>query len=100
MGNGTYASLEECEQNCNPSAIEEEEIGIQLVPNPFFESTLILLDKVANNYKLYDLSGKLVKHEKMNSKQTQIKRDNLPSGMYFLELYSDDVVIRKKLIIQ
>ncbi|MBF90257.1 MAG: hypothetical protein CMP75_00620 [Flavobacteriales bacterium] len=100
LGNGTYASLEECEQNCNPSAIEEEEIGIQLVPNPFFESTLILLDKVANNYKLYDLSGKLVKHEKMNSKQTQIKRDNLPSGMYFLELYSDDVVIRKKLIIQ
>ena len=100
LGNGTYASLEECEQDCNPTAIEEEGIVIQLVPNPFSESTLILLDKVANHYKVYDMSGKLVKHEKMNSKKTQIKRDNLPSGMYFLEVYIDDAVIRQKLIIQ
>lgn len=79
---------------------------ISVFPNPFNDATTFVInsDKTNESYtfELYDVLGKKVM-EQMNisSKQFQISRNGLESGVYFYKIYSSEIPINTgKLIIK
>ena len=55
---------------------------------------------IIDNINLYSISGKLVKSQKVNSMQTNLNVTNLESGIYFLNIYSNNSIIKRKIIVK
>ena len=80
----------------------EKETNFTVFPNPFTsETTLKINDNVKNlSLTIYNAFGQEVKQEKNISAPTLIlKRENLPSGVYFLRLTQDNKVIATKQLV-
>jgi len=79
-----------------------QSFSFQLFPNPFTTSTTIRSDHPISSYRIYSISGRLVREAENSSGNTiTIDRGNMPSGMYFIEVLSEDSTIaRQKVIIQ
>ncbi|MCH8318708.1 MAG: PKD domain-containing protein [Bacteroidetes bacterium] len=74
----------------------ELEKGITIYPNPFSTFAIIKIKgQMANaSFVLYDIVGREAKRiDKIETKQIKITRDNLPSGMYFYKLKSQEEII-------
>ena len=70
-------------------------------PNPFTECTTVRLSDAVQVQKieLIDIHGRLVKTiDNVNSNSITIHRDNLPSGIYFIRIQSDDTYVKKVMI--
>lgn len=84
-------------------AQEFESSGFKLYPNPFTTETVLQTEIILKGATLnmYNLFGQQVKQIKNISGQTiALRRDNLPSGLYFIRLTQDNKVIATdKLII-
>ena len=73
---------------------------IKISPNPFSSSTNLTLNFTNTIVTIYNIHGQQVKQIKINSKQTVLTRDNLPSGLYFLRATKDNkIVASDKLVI-
>jgi len=80
---------------CTTSTTDISEIeasGVMLFPNPLSESATIsipasLITAEGVRYKIYDTFGKLVSEARLVNTESTISRENLASGVYFLELY-------------
>jgi hypothetical protein len=76
---------------------------INIYPNPFTSSTIMQTSKILKDATItvYNLSGQQVKQINNISEQTiTLTRDNLPSGLYFVQLTQHNKVItRAKLVI-
>lgn len=69
-----------------------------LYPNPANSAFCFQLSQQPMNqsyFKLYDVFGKLVKLEIINSVSTIINRDYLQNGIYFWQLESDDKILNR-----
>lgn len=77
--------------------------SIIIYPNPFSSQTTLQIDKFFNDVTmtLYNLYGQTVKQIKNISGQSiTLHRDNLPSGIYFIQLtHYNKVIAKDKLII-
>ena len=69
-----------------------------LFPNPSQNKINIVTDE-ANVFELFDLTGKKVKHLKLNKYSTSINKGNLNDGIYFYTLKKDNVRISNGKII-
>jgi len=74
-------------------------------PNPFTNSITIELQASPKNplsFTLYNFLGKVVKQAKnIRSRSIQLERDNLPNGLYYFNVFSEEGRIGgRKLIIQ
>jgi hypothetical protein len=82
--------------------IEETKIT-EISPNPFSSQTILQIDNSLNNATLtvYNAIGQQVKQIKNISGQTiTIQRDNLPNGLYFINLVQGNKIIASnKLVI-
>lgn len=68
-------------------------LSINVQPNPFYNETTIKLPNNATGltqYKLIDLTGKLVHTGKFYGDQFVLQRNHLPSGIYLLSLTLDN----------
>jgi len=76
--------------------------NLKIYPNPFSTSTTIQTDHLISSYRIYNISGRLVSEERnLSGRSVTVKRGGLRSGMYFIEVLSDDGVLgREKVIIQ
>lgn len=81
----------------------ESNIYIYIYPNPFIETTTLQIvpstrERITNyDLKIYDLFGREVKAKIIrNSDSFVISRGDLPSGMYFLQVKSDNFIQTKK----
>jgi len=87
-----------------PTAIKEflQTENFSVYPNPFTTSTKIQSTHPISSYRIYSISGRLVRQEENGSGNTiTIDRGSLPSGMYFVEVLSEDGILgRQKVIIQ
>ena len=77
--------------------------NVQIYPNPFFDKTRIYMpDEVVDGdytIRLTDLSGKrIILDEKIKTNVYTLYRNNLPNGIYFVEIRGDKLY-RKKLIV-
>jgi len=70
--------------------------AIKINPNPFSTSAIIKIKgQIADaSFVLYDIFGREVKRiDKIETNQIKITRDNLPAGMYFYKLKSQEEII-------
>ena len=70
-------------------------------PNPFTYYTTIRLSDAVQTQKieLIDIHGRIVRSiDNVNSNTVTIHRDNLPSGIYFIRIHSDDTYVKKVII--
>ena len=70
-------------------------------PNPFTDYTTIELSDAVQTQKieLIDIHGRIVRTiDNVNSNSVNIHRDNLPSGIYFIRIHSDDTYVKKVII--
>ncbi|MBC8147767.1 MAG: T9SS type A sorting domain-containing protein [Bacteroidetes bacterium] len=74
--------------------------GITVFPNPTTDNLTLKvsastpLSNQITDYRLYDISGKLLETKKLTNNETIISTANLPSGTYFLKVVSDDKEIK------
>lgn len=77
---------------------ENEEYIFNINPNPFSDilniSSVYTIDKI----QIFDISGKLIFSDDINSNNTSINVSTLNSGMYILKIYSNNKFITKKII--
>ncbi len=94
---GLYLSVEENQKSA---------FRVQLYPNPFSYAATIKItgnELQTTNYelKIYNILGNLVLKSKITQQQFEIKRGNLPEGVYFYEITMQKTQpVRGKFIIQ
>ncbi|MCF8370366.1 MAG: T9SS type A sorting domain-containing protein [Bacteroidales bacterium] len=96
---------------CNPSSIgianlQENEIRVEIFPNPFSESTTITInnfDQKDNlSLKLFVITGKEILSFPVSQKTFTLMKNSLPSGMYFYHIVNDrqEINYSGKIVIQ
>lgn len=68
-------------------------LSVNVYPNPFSETTVLEIANWKNqNYelKIYDLFGREIKKYQIINQKTEISRGDLPSGMYFYYVKSEN----------
>jgi beta-glucanase (GH16 family) len=81
----------------NVSALESLENSLQIYPNPATDLIFIEAEKTPTSIALFDLFGKQIL-KKVND-TNKIDVSNLTSGIYFLEVYSSNERVVRKVII-
>jgi Lysyl oxidase/Secretion system C-terminal sorting domain len=77
------------------------DLGVKVTPNPFHDQTLVEFNQPhgVTQLSLLDLSGKVVRtYENIQKGRVVIYRDNLPSGMYLLNLEGEQNYAAKVVI--
>ena len=81
-----------------------KQVSFSISPNPLTTSTTIrvLNSNGSHRLKIYDISGKLVKTLRINSNEFMLQKENLDTGVYMLNIYSEDGSFQdsKKLIVK
>ncbi|WCO03461.1 T9SS type A sorting domain-containing protein [Psychroserpens ponticola] len=82
--------------DCNNLSLDDFLVGqIQIFPNPTSDTiTIQNLNGQSFYFELYDVSGKKLMKTKLNT----IDVSNLNSGLYFLKMVSNSVILTKKVI--
>ena len=80
---------------------EEGNLILNYYPNPATESITLNVGGI-NNFNntyitIFDYSGRTVLKEKVAQAQTQVNMAALSNGLYFIQLQSNNKVLRKKL---
>jgi PA domain-containing protein/type IX secretion system substrate protein len=89
---------------CNVVATREFiEIPMSIAPNPFSNQTIVSFNSelVNGQARLTSITGQVMKIYAVNGPQLVIKRDNLASGMYFLNVVTEDgMSAAQKLVVE
>ncbi len=91
------------DSNCNLSLINsiEEEAVIELsaYPNPFKDELNIVLNSNKEGIlSIYNSQGKLIRTERLSGSNSVISTNQLPFGMYFLEVATDEGRFTQRLV--
>ena len=77
---------------------------LMVYPNPNFGSFTIQIPEYLLKFdckiKIYDLNGNPVYSKTVNPNEKTVKLNNIPSGSYLLEIFSNSEKISKKILIQ
>lgn len=84
--------------NCATTGINDEDLidKVSAFPNPFTTQTTLQTDKVLNDatLTLYNSLGQQARQvNNINGQTVTLHRDNLPSGLYYLQLTQDNQTI-------
>ena len=78
-------------------------VSLQVFPNPAGDKFIVLLNGIPGSYRLtlYDISGrKIIQSEVLTGIKKEICTKNYMNGIYIIEIKSENLVIRQKLIVQ
>jgi len=78
-------------------------LELKIYPNPTISNVILSIgDSASENlaYSLFDLNGRLLFLEKINSKKSTIPFENLPTATYFLRITNNDVILKTFKIIK
>ena len=83
----------------SPISLDEQNIKMQIYPNPAKESITLLTNKYVNGFIiLFDVTGKKLITQEFNSVLTSIDLRPYSSGIYFVELKTGQYILRQKFI--
>ncbi len=93
---------------CSSVSVQESQLEFQhfkLYPNPFVSSTTLEIisstDLKNTKLEILDLLGRKIESVNIKDSKTEINRDNLSSGIYIIQLISDNQIIGSgKLIVE
>lgn len=99
---GSYDNLEDCQIICEgaPATIQEFSAEILIAPNPFNSYTQIYSKNLVIKYNLFDIKGRKVKSQSVNKNSFILEKELLPTGVYYLEIVSNNRQTFNKLIIK
>ncbi len=91
--------------NFNASPVSNVEILpstlVQLGPNPTSDYINIQAkDKIIESVELYSISGQLLLTKKLSAEQGQIDVQNIQSGNYLVNVYFEDGMVSKKILVE
>ena len=74
----------------------------KIFPNPVINNLTINHASIFNNVKIYNIFGYLLLEKEMLSfrKKTELNLQNLPTGVYYVHLYANHLLIKKKSFIK
>lgn len=80
----------------------QEELEVLLIPNPANDYTVVSApqDVVIENIQLLSSEGKVMRVLSPSNEDVRITTGNLPSGLYFVMLHTNEGAITKKLIVR
>lgn len=86
--------------------LTEQEMGteeiqqnlVQIYPNPVKNTLNISSDSKLNSYKIYDLSGRLVKQGKFDLGNKSVEVSGLMKGNYIIEIKTKNEIIKTKFL--
>jgi len=103
-GNGTYGSEQDCfdayvNDPASPcyvasTSVEENTQLFELYPNP--AQDVLSVDGVFNSLEVFDIFGKLVL---TSSNKTKVDISSLANGSYYVNIFTNDEVIKRKVTI-
>ncbi|CAN5884664.1 hypothetical protein BH11BAC7_BH11BAC7_07060 [soil metagenome] len=107
-GSVTYCAVGPCGLCPVPNGIADfqDDEFLQFFPNPFSDQLQIRINHTFRAttglfFVMYDVNGKEVKKESVNSSDFFVFRENLTDGIYFYRLFSDEKSISSgKIILQ
>jgi len=83
-----------------PTAINEEISGLLMYPNPANNVLTIISHSVEiENINIYNLNGQLVLNKVLNNHNT-VNVSSLESGIYIVDILSENTSVKRKLIIE
>lgn len=101
-----FSSYAQTTPNNTPSEINtdrtisiSEENEIRLYPNPATGNHITIVSKNVLSLEVFDILGKKVAIEKINSRQQKLDISNLKSGIYLVRFTSETATETRKLII-
>jgi hypothetical protein len=75
-------------------------MGVDLYPNPANANVTITSTKADMlGFELYDINGRRVRAENVNSRNFILERNGLPAGAYFLQLTFDQGNVVRKVML-
>jgi len=81
--------------------LSQNTLNIQIYPNPFHEQLTLHTTSGIQSLKIIDVQGRVVYQENnLNTSQKQFNTESLPPGIYFLEIFSDNLHEIKKVVKQ
>jgi hypothetical protein len=92
-----------CEFSSTEDIIDAGTIGLSIAPNPIVESATVKTssDFPINSIYMYDMSGKLVKAvTKLDTNAYTLERNNLNSGIYFVNVRTEKGTVVQKIIME
>lgn len=80
--------------------INIEDSNIRIYPNPIIDEFFIDLstNTIAESIEIYDINGKKVLNERNDLENGKINLVGIPSGLYFLKIYSDGRLAIKRIV--
>lgn len=100
MTNETYHQIGEIESAIVQTAInnvsEYPELQVTVYPNPFEEATTLHLKGVpeqTKEFRLVDLTGRVIQRVNFNDNQLELSRNNLPTGIYFYSILMNNQIL-------
>lgn len=84
--------------NCSASIDENDKYSFELIPNPASDEFTITSDFSLQSIELIDLSGRKIKSYDANS--TKYSLENVPSGIYIVQILSNGTYGSQRLIVE
>jgi hypothetical protein len=101
--NENYPSTSSCIFNVGILQNKNQLFKVDICPNPFYAQTVLQLDNLTEgvNISIFNCLGNMVKQlNNVSDKTIILQRDNLPSGLYFINITQNNkIVATKKLVV-
>lgn len=88
-------------EGCFPTSVNTNEENIfegKVYPNPFHSSLIVSNNEVINRIKMFDLQGKEVLDQFVNSTNITVDTQKIGRGIYMLRIFIDDKVVDLKVM--
>ena len=75
-------------------------LGVKLYPNPANNAVTLTCDASNGQYKIYSLSGQLMKAGQIRNKTQSISLDQMNPGLYVVQITNGEISVTEKLIVE
>jgi hypothetical protein len=94
----TIREIGSLSENKLSTGLDDE--GLSTYPNPATSELTVVSEDVINTMKIYDISGRILTSQKVNSNQTQVDVSAFQPGIYLISIETEDEVLTRKFIKQ
>ena len=86
-----------------PDQLKDHQVGLKIMPNPLTVQTTIQSnpDSKIKGIVVYDVNGRVIRSVKnVNTNQFVLQRNNMPNGIYYVQIVFDKGNITKSIVVQ